>query len=132
MARHLNKNDIAIIINVIVQWDEDKITWDGVCTAVESLIGKKPTRQSLNMNKDIVAAYQIRKKGIRATDNAIKRPANLKIAAARIASLEKQLYHLEEINKNLKEQFIRWQYNSYKYGLKEHQLNEDMPTIDRL
>jgi len=84
------------------------------------------------MNKDIVAAYQIRKKGIRATDNAIRRPANLKIAAARISSLEKQLYHLEEINKNLKEQFIRWQYNSYKYGLKEHQLNEDMPTIDRL
>ena len=108
MARHLNKNDIAIIINVIVQWDEDKITWDGICAAVESLIGKKPTRQSLNMNKDIVAAYQIRKKGIRATDNAIRRPANLKIAAARIASLEKQLYHLEEINKNLKEQFIRW------------------------
>lgn len=56
MARHLNKNDIAIIINVIVQWDEDKITWDGICETVESLIGKKPTRQSLNMNKDIVAA----------------------------------------------------------------------------
>ncbi|WP_289997817.1 hypothetical protein [Photorhabdus laumondii] len=132
MARHLSKNDISIIINVIVQWDEDKITWDGICAAVELLIGKRPTRQSLNMNKSIVEAYQNRKKGIRTTDNAIRKPANLKIAAARIANLEKQLYHLEEINRNLKEQFVKWQYNSYKYGLKEHQLNEDMPTIDRL
>ncbi len=43
----------------------------------EPLIGKKPTRQSLNMNKDIVEAYQNRKKGIRATDNEVRKPANI-------------------------------------------------------
>ena len=132
MARHLDKNDIAEIINTIVLWDDDKITWGEICSAVEPLIGKKPTRQSLNMNKDIVEAYRSRKKGIRATGNTLRKPANLKIAAARIANLEKQLHFLEEQNKNLKEQFARWQYNSYKYGLKEHQLNEELPVIWRV
>lgn len=131
MARHLNKNDIEKIINIIVLWESNQITWDGICEAVEPLIGKKPTRQSLNMNKDIVEAYHNRKKGIRATDNAIRKPANLKIAAARIANLEKQIYHLEEQNKNLKEQFVKWQYNAYKFGVSENQLNSDLPTIER-
>ncbi|MFT4273963.1 MAG: hypothetical protein QM578_23415 [Pantoea sp.] len=131
MARHLNKNDIEKIINIIVLWESNQITWDGICEAVEPLIGKKPTRQSLNMNKDIVEAYHNRKKGIRATDNAIRKPANLKIAAARIANLEKQIYHLEEQNKNFKEQFVKWQYNAYKFGVSENQLNSDLPTIER-
>ncbi|MFW8303822.1 hypothetical protein ACOIDD_29080, partial [Klebsiella pneumoniae] len=78
------------------------------------------------MNKDIVEAYQNRKKGIRATDNEVRKPANLKIAAARIANLEKRVHHLEEQNKNLKEQFVKWQYNAYKHGMEEHQLNEDL------
>ena len=108
MAKHLNRNDIDTIINTIIVWDSDKITWDEICNAVEPLIGKKPTRQSLNMNKDIVEAYQNRKKGIRATDNEVRKPANLKIAAARIANLEKRVHHLEEQNKNLKEQFVKW------------------------
>lgn len=131
MARHLNKNDIAKIINTIVVWDDEQITWDRICDAVTPLINRKPTRQSLNMHKEIVEAYHNRKKGIRVTDNAIRKPANLKIAAARIANLEKQIYHLEEQNKNLKEQFIKWQYNSYKFGVTEHQLNSDLPTIER-
>lgn len=131
MARHLDKNDIAEIINTIVLWDDDKITWGEICSAVEPLIGKKPTRQSLNMNKDIVEAYRSRKKGIRATGNILRKPANLKIAAARIANLEKQIYHLEEQNKNLKEQFVKWQYNAYKFGVSENQLNSDLPTIER-
>lgn len=131
MARHLDKNDIAEIINTIVLWDDDKITWGEICSAVEPLIGKKPTRQSLNMNKDIVEAYRSRKKGIRATGNILRKPANLKIAAARIANLEKQIYHLEEQNKNLKEQFVKWQYNDYKFGVSENQLNPDLPTIER-
>lgn len=131
MARHLDKNDIAEIINTIVLWDNDKITWGEICSAVEPLIGKKPTRQSLNMNKDIVEAYRSRKKGIRATGNILRKPANLKIAAARIANLEKQIYHLEGQNKNLKEQFVKWQYNAYKFGVSENQLNSDLPTIER-
>lgn len=48
MAKHLNRNDIDTIINTIIVWDSDKITWDEICNAVEPLIGKKPTRQSLN------------------------------------------------------------------------------------
>ena len=131
MAKHLNQNDIETIINTIVVWDNDKITWNEICNAVEPLIGKKPTRQSLNMNKAIVEAYQNRKKGIRATGNTIRKPANLKIAAARIANLEKRVHHLEEQNKNLKEQFVKWQYNAYKHGMEEHQLNEALPAIER-
>jgi len=31
----------------------------------------------------------------------------------------------------LLEQFVVWQYNAYKHGIKEHQLNAPLPRIDR-
>jgi len=34
-------------------------------------------------------------------------------------------------NDALLEQFVKWQYNAYKNGVKEHQLNEPLPRIDR-
>ncbi len=34
MAKHLNRNDIDTIINTIIVWDSDKITWDEICNAV--------------------------------------------------------------------------------------------------
>ncbi|WP_137240825.1 hypothetical protein PagCFBP13505_006540 [Pantoea agglomerans] len=131
MAKPLSKSDINLIIEMIVAWNSDKITWPAICESVAPLIGKKPTRQSLSMNKDITEAFHNRKKGIKNTQEQLKKPANLKIAAERIANLEKQVFHLTEVNRGFKEKFSIWQYNAYKYGLSEHQLNEELPPINR-
>ena len=58
-------------------------------------------------------------------------PSNLKAAADRIAKLQSEADLLKKKNSALLERFVVWQYNAYKYGMKEHQLNEPLPRIDR-
>lgn len=58
-------------------------------------------------------------------------PSSLSVAAQRIARLQTEIYELKMQNDALLEQFVKWQYNAYKHGLKEHQLNADLPRIDR-
>ncbi|EGD2938808.1 hypothetical protein AAE115_001645 [Salmonella enterica] len=125
MAKHLTKTDINKIKNAIHLWD-GKLTWDALCEEVKSLIGKRPTRQSLNMHKDIVDVYLMKKAVIKEDNLPIRKPANLIIAAQRIKNLEAENEILKKQNTRYKEQFTLWQYNSYKYGLKPHQLNEPL------
>jgi TRAP-type mannitol/chloroaromatic compound transport system substrate-binding protein len=125
MAKHLTKTDINKIKNAIHLWD-GKLTWEALCEEVKSLIGKKPTRQSLNMHKDIVDVYLMKKAVIKEANVPIRKPANLIIAAQRIKNLEAENEILKKQNTRYKEQFTLWQYNSYKYGLKPHQLNEPL------
>lgn len=61
MAKHLTQLDINKIKNTIHTWD-GKLTWDLLCESLKKIIGKKPTRQSLNMHKDIADVYLLKKK----------------------------------------------------------------------
>ncbi|EEY6373217.1 hypothetical protein A6K82_005135, partial [Escherichia coli] len=125
MAKHLTRKDINRIKSTIQAWN-GKLTWDSLCESVKPHIGKKPTRQSLSMHKDIVNAYLLKKEKLKHDENPLKKPANLKIAAQRIKNLEAENEILKKQNTRYKEQFTLWQYNSYKYGLKPHQLNEPL------
>lgn len=131
MAKHLDKQDIQAVINIIHGWPDGKMTWDAICTASEPLIGKKPTRQSLNSHGAIATAYRLAKKRQKEGVQAKPRPSSLSVAAARISNLEKELEATKEENRLYKQQFIIWQYNAYKHGLTERQLNETLPKIDR-
>jgi len=131
LAKHLSKRDIEAIVNIIRGWQEQKLTWPAICDRSEALIGKKPTRQSLNAHEPIVAAYKAKKKSLLEGVPVRPRPASLQAAAARIANLEAQLEEMREVNRRYKEQFTIWQYNAYKHGMKEHQLNQPLPKIDR-
>ncbi len=131
MAKHLSTTDVEAVINIIDGWSDEKITWDKICEASVELVGKKPTRQSLNSNKPIKEAYMAKKKSLKTQGIRQPLPANLKAAADRIRNLESKVNRLEEQNNQLLKQFVVWQYNSYKYGIKEHQLNEPLPRIDR-
>lgn len=125
MAKHLTTKDINRIKSTIQTWN-GKLTWDSLCESVKPHIGKKPTRQSLSMHKDIVNAYLLKKEKLKHEENSLKKPANLRIAAQRIKNLEAENEILKKQNTRYKEQFTLWQYNSYKYGLKPHQLNEPL------
>ena len=131
MAKHLNQRDMAAIVSLIYGWSDTKLTWDAICEAAEPLVGKKPTRQSLNAHEAIVTAYSVVKKGLREVGPKNPRPGSIKMAAARIAKLERELEQAKEENRLLKQQFVIWQYNVYKHGLNEYQLNEPLPKIDR-
>lgn len=131
MAKHLTKTDVNAIVNIIHGWKDDKLTWEAICKSVTEVVGKKPTRQSLNTNSLIKEAYEVKKSGLKIHGSKTATPSSLKVAAARIAKQQSEIDSLKAKNSALLEQFVKWQYNAYKYGLKEHQLNEPLPYIDR-
>ena len=131
MPKHLSKRDIEAIVNLILGWDEKKLTWEAVCESAEKIIGRKPSRQSLFANKEIKEAFKARKTGIGQRGNELPRPGNLNIAAERIKRLRNENEALKKKNKELLEKFVIWQYNAYKHGVKEHELNEPLTRIDR-
>lgn len=131
LAKHLNNRDINAIVNLIRGWQEPKLSWAAICDAAEPLVGKLPSRQSLNAQEAIVNAYQIKKEALKGRGPKNPRPASLNIAAAKIVNLESEIEELKEQNRRYKQQFVIWQYNAYKHGITEHQLNAPLTKIDR-
>jgi len=131
LAKHLSKRDVEAVVNHILGWGDEKLTWNAVLDSIESLIGYKPTRQTLYANQDIRDAFKSRKTGIRQKGIDKPKPSNLNVAADRIAHLRAENDMLKKKNAALLEQFVKWQYNAYKYGLTEQKLNEPLPMIDR-
>ncbi|WP_333874940.1 hypothetical protein [Methylobacter sp.] len=131
MAKHLTQADVEAILSIIYAWKDQKLTWEGICDASASVIGKKPTRQSLNANKLIKEVYKSKKLTLKAHGPVTPKPSSLTMAGDRIARLQSEIENLKRKNSILLEQFVIWQYNAYKRGIKEHQLNEPLPRIDR-
>lgn len=131
MAKHLMQVDIDAIVDIIRGWPNDKISWEGICEACVKVIGKTPTRQTLNAHAAIKDAYIAKKSGLKVQPTRIAMPSSLSVAAQRIARLQTENYELKMKNDALLELFVKWQYNAYKHGVKEHQLNEELPRIDR-
>lgn len=131
LAKHLSALDVTTIVDVIRTWGNEKITWEGICAAVFQLTSHRPSRQTLNAHPAIRLAYASKKQGLRITAPQTPMPSSLAVAALRIQRQQSEIDELKRINTALMEQFVRWQYNSYKYGIKERQLNENLPRIDR-
>lgn len=131
MAKHLTQTDVEAILSIIYAWKDEKLTWEGICESSAPVIGKNPTRQSLNSNKLIKEAYSSKKSTLKAHGPVMPKPSSQTIAGERIARQQSEIESLKRKNSALLEQFVIWQYNAYKYGMKEHQLNEPLPRIDR-
>jgi hypothetical protein len=131
LAKHLTQVDVEAILSIIYAWKDEKITWEGICDASAPVIGKNPTRQSLNANKLIKEAYTSKKSTLKVQGPVTSKPSSITMATDRIARMQSEIESLKRKNSALLEQFVIWQYNAYKYGMKEHQLNEPLPRIDR-
>lgn len=131
MAKHLKPNDVDSIVDIIRGWPDEKLTWEGICDSASKIFGGKPTRQTLNAHAPIKQAYTAKKSGLQVHGPRTAMPSSLAVAAQRIARQQCVIDELTATNAALLEQFVQWQYNAYKYGLKEHQLNEQLPRIDR-
>lgn len=131
LAKHLTNKDIEAILNIIYAHEDDKLTWESICKASEVVVGKRPTRQSLHSNKIIREAYKAKKVSLKQASPTKPKPSSLSAAADRITRLQSEVDILKKKNDSLLEQFVKWQYNAYKHGINEHQLNEPLPRIDR-
>ena len=130
MAKHLTDEDIEKIVEIIDGITE-KLTWNKVCDAAIHLIGKRPTRQSLNTHTRIKAAFKNKKERLKSGIDEVKTPPALSVAAQRIKRLEEENARLKNENASLLEQFVVWQYNAYRHGLSNAQINNPLPVIDR-
>lgn len=131
MAKHLSVKDIKTVVNYISSLNGTAVTWDSICDAVAPLIGKRPSRQSLCKHTLVSSAYHASKSQDRQTEKPLPKPASLAIAAQRIRRLESELADVKRRNSLLYEMYMTIQYNAYKHGLKETQVLEPLPPIDR-
>jgi len=132
LAKHLTAKDITAIVNLIQNHSGGKISWDQICDASELIVGKRPTRQSLSNHSGIKQAYDAKKLFLKNMNSQnLPKPSSLNSASETIAKLKAENELLKRKNSSLLEKFVVWQYNAYKYGMKEHQLNESLPRIDR-
>lgn len=131
MSKKLNKGEKNLIIKTITGWSEPNITWEDLCGECATFLSNRPSRQTLSYHKEIKEAFKSKKNGIKDNQNNFKKPSSLSIASQRIFHLESRLRFLEVENRNLKEQFILWQYNAFKHNITKHILDEPLPLIDR-
>ncbi|UFH30046.1 MULTISPECIES: hypothetical protein [Pseudomonas] len=131
MAKHLTASDVAAIVNVLHGWTRDRLTWDELCSEVKGLVGKRPTRQSLNHHPEIVSAFASKKAELKVAVPKLKAPSSLGFAAQRIHNLESQVKELKLRNSLLLEYLTLLQYNAYKNGLTEEMIRAPLPSIDR-
>ena len=109
----------------------DRFGWESICEASAKVIGKLPTRQSLNMSQPIKEAYLSKKLSLKTNGQNIIKPSSLRSAGDRLAAQQSEIDLLKKKNDQLIEKFIVWQYNAYKHGMTEDKLNEALPKIDR-
>lgn len=130
-TKRLSEKRINQILQTLDSW-RGPLTWDLLLDAVESLLGYRYSRQALWMHESIRLAFGVRK-GISAGQEKGQPRGSLGIIAAqeRITSLEAKVARLEDENRKLKVQFIRWAQNAHNRGLDETFLNKPLPAIDR-
>jgi hypothetical protein len=132
LPKHFRDRDVDLIVDLIRNWSGTKLTWDRICDETEKLFGTRPTRQALFAHSKIKNAYLGRKKRLRLSEGGnAPVPSSLAYAGLRIARLKAENDELRETNARFQEQFVKWQYNAYKYGVSKEKLNEELPRIDR-
>jgi len=130
MAKHIDKADVRKVKEILDGWD-GKLTWEYLVDEFETRIGRAITRQALSRNADIRNAFNDRKTFLASGVSIKSKPQSLNSAAQSIDRLKAENMRLEKENERLLEMFLVWQYNAYKLGLSENQLNEALPPIDR-
>ncbi|RAU46591.1 MULTISPECIES: hypothetical protein [unclassified Pseudomonas] len=131
MAKHLSTSDINAIVKCIQGLEPQYLTWEVICDKAASLVGKRPTRQSICKHPAIVAAYRSAKGRDRIPEISLRKPASLQIAGQRITRLEAEVAELKQIISLYNERFLTMQYNAYAMGMKEAEILKPLPIIDR-
>ncbi|AVH27799.1 hypothetical protein [Vibrio diabolicus] len=134
MAKHLTDTDISNVCELLDDWPTDaKLTWDRLVEAVAHDYNLTTTRQTLQKQPRIKAAY-IEVKALVSGNSpkaaACKRqlPSSLKAAAEQLDTKERTIKRLEAENRQLLEQFHTWLYNATQHGITIEQLNEPLET----
>lgn len=130
MAKHIGDKDVERCVELLDGWLEN-LTWEALCEACGPVIGTVPSRQTLYRFVRIKNAYKAAKARLRNGVDEVKLPQSIRVAAQRIARLERENERLNRENRELLQQFTVWQYNAIVKGLTKNDLNKALPRIDR-
>lgn len=133
MSKHLTNKERDYIINCISNWDDKqfKLTWDSLCIHISKKLGRKPTRQSLNMHKVIVEALSAKKNVLKDKSKKSSKILNIELANKTIVSLQNKIKELEIRYNVLLEENVKLNYCCYLKGVSEKDLKSYLPKIER-
>jgi hypothetical protein len=128
---YIRAEHIEAICQLIHGWDEPKIDWESVCDAAKCVLGYRPSRSGLSSKVRIQQAFRARKQGLRIKPpDDTPKPNSLAQAAHVIAARDTEIAALDLTNRNLVEQFARWQYNAYLHRVTIEMLDVPLPVTD--
>lgn len=130
--RTLLPADAARIAALLETWPTDEVvTWDNLADRVEQMAGYRWTRQTLEANEDIKAAY-LGLKVLRRGDKPGKPKDPLQVVyERRIGTLESEIAGLRRTLAAYEELFARHQYNAMARGVSVQDLEAPLTEIDR-
>jgi len=132
-ARNLSDEDIARIVEILDGWTAP-LRWELLIAEIERRLFVRYTRQALHKHARIKDAFSSRKRSLTGGAGTSKRPIQqpeLQVALDRIERLTAANQRLEDENRRLLEQFVRWAYNASMRNLDQDFLNQPLPTVDR-
>ena len=129
MGKHLSTLHVAQIVSLLDGWPTGmKLTWSQLVKLIGRRLSIQTTRQTLARYEEVKGAFGARKAALRREAPAAGDERGL---AQRLRRVIGENDRLREENARYRERFVRWQYNTYKHGLKKHQLEEALPKVDR-
>ena len=135
MPRAFTPKEIKAVVAIIRDWPiGQKLTWDGICKASESVLDFVPTCQAFADKPAVTNAYKIRKAAITSHRDrlaSIPKPKSLTAAAETIARQQDEIRQLKDELQLMAEMARRFIHNAVVHGLKREQLNAPLPKVDR-
>ncbi|CRM69999.1 MULTISPECIES: hypothetical protein [Pseudomonas] len=134
MPRAFTPKEIKEIVGIIRDWPiGQKLTWDAICKAAESVLDFVPTRQAFVDKPAVTNAYKIRKAAIASHRDrlaSVPMPKSLAAAAETIARQQEQINQLKQEIQGLADMARRFIHNGVLHGLKREQLNAPLPKFN--
>ena len=129
MGKHLSEQQVTAIVGSLDGWAAGtSLTWSALVARAAKRLGVRVARQTLARHEPIKLGFQLRKAGLRREAGARGDDRPLEQRLRRVMTEKARL--LAE-NGRYREKLVRWQYNAYKSGLRERDLEEPLPEVDR-
>lgn len=128
----LSDADIEKAVRLLDGWS-GKLTWDRYLAVLATEIGHLYTKPAMHKQPRILAAWNGARKRLNEAKEEVGADSTGDAAIAeanrRVERLRAQVARLEQENRDLLEQFLRWSLNAVRAGLSPERLNAPLPNI---
>ncbi|WP_323794753.1 hypothetical protein [Nisaea sp.] len=131
----LSDTQVDQAVQILDGWNE-KLTWNAYLEVLAKVTGISITRQGIRQYPRITDSFDQTKTRVAVQRQAIGAKAGivrhgdmaLAYEVQKNKTLQAKVERLERENKDLLEQFLRWQYNAQANGLSPELLNRPLPA----